>query len=434
MLQETLLRASEIPDASAPLVICNQDHRFMVAEQLRLEEMQAEAIILEPVGRNTAPAVAIAALAAKPDEILLVLAADHVIADTKEFSAAVVKAAALADQGRLVTFGIVPESAQTGYGYIRRGESIEGAESAFRVAAFVEKPDQAMAESYIESGEYYWNSGMFAFRADRYLAELEQHNPQMLQACINAWKNANDAYGFIWLDQAAFSGCVSDSIDYAVMEKTDSAAVIPLQVGWNDIGSWSALWDVSEKDGQKNYIQGDVLMHDSQGCYIRAENKMVATVGLEDIVVVETDDAVLVAARDRVQEVKKITDLLKTENRSECESHRKVYRPWGWYDSVDIGERHQAKRIVVDPGARLSVQKHHHRAEHWIVVRGTAKVLKGDEELLLAENESTYIPIGTVHSLENPGVIPLEMIEVQTGSYLGEDDIVRFEDRYGRES
>ncbi|MCP3956001.1 MAG: mannose-1-phosphate guanylyltransferase/mannose-6-phosphate isomerase, partial [Desulfobacterales bacterium] len=403
-------------------------------EQLRLEDMEAEAIILEPVGRNTAPAVAIAALAAEPDDVLLVLAADHVIADTEEFSAAVVKAAELADQGRLVTFGIVPESAQTGYGYIRRGEGIEGAQSAFLVDAFVEKPDQAMAESYIESGEYYWNSGMFAFRADRYLAELEQHNPQMLQACINAWKNAKDAYGFIWLDQAAFSGCVSDSIDYAVMEKTDSAAVIPLQVGWNDIGSWSALWDVSEKDGQENYIQGDVLMHDTQGCYIRAENKMVATVGLEDIVVVETDDAVLVAARDRVQEVKKITDQLKAENRSECESHRKVYRPWGWYDSVDVGERHQAKRIVVNPGAKLSLQKHHHRAEHWIVVKGTAKVQKGDEELVLSENESTYIPIGTVHSLENPGVISLEMIEVQTGSYLGEDDIVRFEDCYGRES
>ncbi len=404
----------------------------MVAEQLRVEGVNAEAIMLEPVGRNTAPAVAIAALAAKPDDVLLVLAADHVILNSQAFSDAVVKAAELANSGHLVTFGIVPESAETGYGYIRGASQVDVAGTAYSVDTFVEKPDMATAESYVESGDYFWNSGMFVFRADHYLAELQKHCPEMLQACMNAWEKASSACDFIWLDQASFVACPSDSIDYAVMEKTDSAVVMPLQVGWSDVGSWSALWEVSQKNEHENILQGDVLVHDTRGCYIHAENKLVATVGLEGVVVVETDDAVLVAPKSRVQEVKTITNQLKAANRSECETHRKVYRPWGWYDSVDVGERHKAKRIVVNPGAKLSVQKHHHRAEHWVVVRGTARVKRGEEELLLAENESTYIPIGTIHSLENPGKIPLEMIEVQTGSYLGEDDIVRFEDRYGR--
>jgi len=432
MLQDTVLRAAEIPGAGAPVVICNQEHRFMVAEQLRVEGVNAEAIMLEPVGRNTAPAVAIAALAAKPDDVLLVLAADHVILDSQAFSDAVVKAVELAYSGHLVTFGIVPESAETGYGYIRGASQVDVAGTAYSVDAFVEKPDLATAESYVESGDYFWNSGMFVLRADHYLAELQKHCPEMLQSCVNAWEKASSAYDFIWLDQASFVACPSDSIDYAVMEKTDSAVVMPLQVGWSDVGSWSALWEVSQKNEHENILQGDVLVHDTRGCYIHAENKLVATVGLEGVVVVETDDAVLVAPKSRVQEVKTITNQLKAGNRSECETHRKVYRPWGWYDSVDVGERHKAKRIVVNPGAKLSVQKHHHRAEHWVVVRGTARVKRGEEELLLAENESTYIPIGTIHSLENPGKIPLEMIEVQTGSYLGEDDIVRLEDRYGR--
>ncbi len=434
MLQETLLRASKIPDASSAMVVCNEDHRFMVAEQFRAEGVEPGTIILEPIGRNTAPALAVAALSAAPGDVLLVLAADHVIADVTGFSEAVSSAVELAEDGKLVTFGVVPESAETGYGYIRRGKLVDGSELAFCVDAFVEKPDQETAIAYLESGEYYWNSGMFVFRADRYLEELEKYQPDIMQACKRAWETTNDRYGFIWLNEADFSACPSDSIDYAVMEKTDSAVVLSLDTGWNDIGAWSAIWDISEKDEGENVLQGDVLLYDTLSCYIRAENRLVATVGLRDIIVIETDDAVLVACKDRVQEVKKITDQLRAENRSECESHRKVYRPWGWYDSVDVGDRHQVKRIVVKPGAKLSIQKHHHRAEHWIVVRGMAKVQKGEEELLLAENESTYIPIGTIHSLENPGVIPLEMVEVQTGSYLGEDDIVRFEDRYGREN
>jgi mannose-1-phosphate guanylyltransferase/mannose-6-phosphate isomerase len=432
MLQETLLRLDGLGNIDNPIVVCNEDHRFMVAEQLRELGVTPQSILLEPVGRNTAPAVAMAALSAdSPDALLLVLAADHVISDVASFQLSILKAVQLADSGALVTFGIVPTGPETGYGYIQRGDADAAGES-YSVAAFVEKPDLSTATAYIDSGDYYWNSGMFVFRASRYLEELERHNPAMLAACQKAHQNALVSPDFTRLGKEAFAACPADSIDYAVMEKTDSAVVVPLNAGWNDVGSWSALWDVAGKDVNGNAIKGDVLAVDTGNSYLHSENKLVAVVGLSDMVVVETDDAVMVSPRSRVQEVKQIVDLLKAAGRCEYETHRKVYRPWGYYDSIDLGERHQAKRIVVNPGAKLSLQMHHHRAEHWIVVKGTASVTRGEEQMMLSENQSTYIPIGTTHSLENPGVIPLEMVEVQTGSYLGEDDIVRFEDRYGR--
>ncbi len=432
MLQETLMRLDGLHDLSDPIVVCNEDHRFMVAEQLREMGVDSQSILLEPVGRNTAPAVAMAALSSQsPDELLLVLAADHVIVDIERFQAAIRQAVDVADSGALVTFGIVPTGPETGYGYIKRGKNLDET-GAYGVEKFVEKPDLDTATRYIDSGDYYWNSGMFVFKASRFLEELERHNPEMLAACRKAHKSATVSPDFTRLGKEAFSACPADSIDYAVMEKTDQAVVVPLDAGWNDVGSWSALWDVAGKDSQGNALKGDVLCVDTKNSFIQSENKLVAVVGLSDMVVVETDDAVMVSPRSRVQEVKQIVDLLKVAGRCEFESHRKVYRPWGYYDSIDLGERHQAKRIVVNPGAKLSLQMHHHRAEHWIVVKGTASVTRGEELLLLSENQSTYIPIGTTHSLENPGVIPLEMVEVQTGSYLGEDDIVRFEDRYGR--
>ncbi|TVO77670.1 mannose-1-phosphate guanylyltransferase/mannose-6-phosphate isomerase [Sedimenticola selenatireducens] len=432
MLQETLLRLDGLGDIDNPIVVCNEDHRFMVAEQLRELGVIPQSILLEPVGRNTAPAVAMAALSAhSPDALLLVLAADHVISDVASFQSSILKAVQLADSGALVTFGIVPTGPETGYGYIQRGDADAAGES-YSVTAFVEKPDLSTATAYIDSGEYYWNSGMFVFRASRYLEELGRHNPAILAACQKAHQNALVSPDFTRLGKEAFAACPADSIDYAVMEKTDRAVVVPLDAGWNDVGSWSALWDVAGKDVNGNAIKGDVLAVDTGNSYLHSENKLVAVVGLSDMVVVETDDAVMVSPRSRVQEVKQIVDLLKAAGRCEYETHRKVYRPWGYYDSIDLGERHQAKRIVVNPGAKLSLQMHHHRAEHWIVVKGTASVTRGEELLMLSENQSTYIPIGTTHSLENPGVIPLEMVEVQTGSYLGEDDIVRFEDRYGR--
>lgn len=432
MLQETVARLDGLDGVAAPIVVCNEDHRFMVAEQLREIGVTAQAILLEPVGRNTAPAVALAALAAEsPDELLLVLAADHVISDKPAFHAAVMKAADAARAGRLVTFGVVPTGPETGYGYIRRGDAATW-DGTYAVKQFVEKPDLETARGYLDSGDYYWNSGMFVFTAAQYLAALEKHRPEMLAACRSAYANSHPSPDFVRLDKAAFAACPADSIDYAVMEKTDRGVVVPLDAGWNDVGSWSALWEVAGKDGQGNSLKGDVLSVDTRNSYIQSENKLVAVVGLDDMVVVETDDAVMVSPKSRVQEVKQIVDLLREAGRSESELHRKVYRPWGYYDSIDLGERHQAKRIVVNPGAKLSLQMHHHRAEHWIVVKGTASVTRGEEEMLLTENQSTYIPIGTTHSLENRGVIPLEMVEVQTGSYLGEDDIVRLDDRYGR--
>ena len=431
MVQQTLARLDGIAGLKPPIAVCNEDHRFMMAEQLWEIDCKAAAIILEPVGKNTAPAVAMAALAAtSEDDVLLVLPADHVIDDTPAFQDAVLQAKVMAEAGFLVTFGIVPAHPETGYGYIKRGDEIR--EQAFNVAAFVEKPDLKTATEYVDSGDYFWNSGMFAFKAGRYLEELEKFNPEMLACCRKTFAAAKIDMDFTRLDKEIFSDCPADSIDYAVLEKTEQAIVIPLDTGWNDVGSWSALWDVTQKDENGNAIHGDVLTVDTKNSFIHTEGRLVATIGVDDLVVIETDDAVMVAPKDRVQDVRAIVDQLKKIGRKEAKLHRKVYRPWGHYDSVDNGERHQTKRIVVKPGARLSVQKHHHRAEHWVVVKGTALVTKAGEQILLSENESVYIPLGTVHCLENPGVIPLEMVEVQSGSYLGEDDIVRYEDKYGR--
>ncbi len=431
MVQETMLRLSGLSGLKNPIAVCNEDHRFMMAEQLWEIGVKPSAIILEPVGKNTAPAVALAALtAASEDEVLLVLPADHVITDIGSFHAGIRQAEELAQQGYLVTFGIVPTHPETGYGYIMKDSEPLG--NAHKVAAFVEKPDLVAAKNYLKSGDYLWNSGMFAFTAGNFLKELEKYNPQMLSACKQALNSAKTDLDFIRLDKVIFSACPADSIDYAVMEKTEKAAVIPLDAGWNDVGSWSALWDVTEKDDSGNAISGDVMTLDTKNSYVYSENKLVTLIGVDNLIVIETKDAVMIAPKDRVQEVKQIVDQLRRQNRSEAEVHRKAYRPWGHYDSVDSGDRHQTKRIVVKPGAKLSLQKHHHRAEHWVVVKGTALVTRGDEQILLTENESTFIPLGTVHRLENPGVIPLEIVEVQSGSYLGEDDIVRFGDSYGR--
>ncbi len=431
MLQETVLRLKGIEGIKPPIGVCNIDHRFMMAEQLREINTPASAIILEPVGKNTAPAVALAALAAgSEEEILLVLPADHVIEDIELFQSAVNQAKKMAEHDYLVTFGIVPTMPETGYGYIKAGS--HNTNFAFNVDSFIEKPDLETAEIYVESGNYFWNSGMFVFKAGRYLEELNKFNPDMLNVCRKTYNSAKIDEDFVRLDNAIFSQCPSDSIDFAIMEKTDKAVVVPLTAEWNDVGSWSALWDVINKDESGNAINGDVLTVNTQDCILHSSSRLIATVGLRDLVIVETADAVMVASKRDVQEVKAIVDKLKSQNRPEATIHRKVYRPWGYYDLVDCGDRHNTKRIVVNPGAKLSVQKHHHRAEHWIVVKGTAMVTKQDEQILLTENESAYIPVGVVHCLENPGVIPLEMIEVQSGSYLGEDDIVRFDDRYGR--
>ena len=432
MLQATWQRVAELASA-APLVVANEDHRFMVAEQLRELGCTPAAIVLEPVGRNTAPAIAVAALQATADgtdPLLLVLPSDHVIADAAGFRAAVAAATPAAQNGKLVTFGIVPTAAETGYGYI---QAVAGGDAPVRaVARFVEKPDAATAAQYLASGQYFWNSGMFLFQASRYLAELERHAPAMLAACRKAFAAAARDADFVRLDKAAFAACPSDSIDYAVMEKTADAAVLPIDVGWNDVGSWSALWEVAQQDGDGNAHHGDVIALDCRDTLAWGDRRLVAMIGLRDIVVVDSDDALLVAHKDHVQDVKEVVARLKAEGRSESNLHRKVYRPWGAYDSIDMGERFQVKRITVNPGAALSLQMHHHRAEHWIVVSGTAEVTRGEETLLLSENQSTYIPLGVTHRLRNPGKVPLELIEVQSGSYLGEDDIVRFEDVYGR--
>ena len=437
MLQTTIRRLRGLA-AENPVVICNDEHRFLVAEQLRAINKLANNIILEPAGRNTAPAIALAALTALQtapegsDPLLLVLAADHVIRDETAFTAAVQSACAYAEAGKLVTFGIVPTSAETGYGYIKRGVATGETQAAYTVAQFVEKPDQSTAEHYLESGDYYWNSGMFLFRASRYLAELQQFRPDIYAACVEAVGTVNADLDFVRVNKAAFLSCPSDSIDYAVMERTADAVVVPMSAGWSDVGSWSSLWDISEKDINGNVSHGDVLQHNSQNNYVFAESSLVTTVGVQDLVIVQTKDAVLVADKHQVQDVKKIVESLKAAGRTEHHIHREVYRPWGKYDSIDNGERYQVKRITVKPGEKLSIQMHHHRAEHWIVVSGTASVTNGDSVQLVTENQSVYIPVGQIHALENPGKIMLEMIEVQSGSYLGEDDIVRFEDRYGR--
>ncbi len=431
LLQDTLLRLSGLEGLQAPLAVCNEEHRFMMAEQLWEIDAKPAAIILEPVGKNTAPAITMAALSADKDDILLVLPADHVITNIEAFHDAIHHAKILAEQGYLVTFGIVPTAPETGYGYIKR-DNVQQGGGAFNVAAFVEKPDLDTAESYLQSGDYFWNSGMFVFKASSFLDELAKFDLTMLSVCQQALNAAKVDVDFVRVDKDVFATCPSNSIDYAVMEKTDLAVVIPLDAGWNDIGSWSALWDVTQKDSHGNAISGDVVTLDTENSFIYAEHKLVTVIGVQNLVVVETKDALMIASKDKVQDVKHIVEQLKKANRKEAEIHRKIYRPWGHYDLVDEGEPHHTKRIVVKPKAKLSVQKHHHRAEHWVVVKGTALVSKGDETLLITENESTYIPVGMIHSLENPGVIPLEIVEVQSGSYLGEDDIVRFSDTYHR--
>ena len=433
MLQQTAQRVAGL-DCAAPVVVCNEAHRFLVAEQLRALKLTPKAIVLEPFGRNTAPAIALAALAARRDAggvdpLLLVLPADHVIRDTAVFQQAVRTALPAAEQGQLVTFGIVPDRPETGYGYIQRGAA-QG--NVFRIARFVEKPDLERARQFVAAQDYYWNSGMFLFRAGRYLEELERLAPEMAHACRTAFEQGRKDLDFTRLDAAVFEGCPSDSIDYAVMEKTAGAVVVPLDAGWSDVGSWSALHDASDADADGNVAHGDVLQEDSSGCYLYAESRLVAAVGLRNHVVVETKDAVLVAPRDRVQDVKKLVNRLKEQGRYEHSLHREVFRPWGSYDRIESGARFVVNRVRINPGASQSLQLHHHRAEHWVVVSGTARVTRGEEVFLLEENQSAFIPIGVPHRIENPGKIALHLIEVQSGTYLGEDDIVRLEDRYGR--
>lgn len=433
LYQETVLRAERLPDAAPAVTVCSEDHRFMVGEQLAEIGQASGGILLEPVARNTAPAIAAAArhvLASDPDGLLLIMPADHLIQDESAFRAAVERATPLANEGWLVTFGIKPDAPETGYGYIQAGDELEG---GYKIRQFVEKPDLERAKRYVESGDFAWNSGMFMFRADRYLSELGRVAPAMAEAVDRATASASNDLDFVRLDRAAFESAPSDSIDYAVMEKTEHAAVVPVSCGWSDIGSWSSLWSVSERDESGNYQEGDVVTVDTRDCLVRAsERRMIATIGVDDLVIVDTPDATLVARKDRVQDVKAIVDKLKQAKRQEHLFHRKVYRPWGNYDSIDMGERFQVKRIVVKPGAALSLQKHHKRAEHWIVVSGIAEVTCDDKVFELKENESTYIPLGSVHRLRNMGTELVELIEVQSGHYLGEDDIVRLEDVYGR--
>ncbi|WP_295992845.1 mannose-1-phosphate guanylyltransferase/mannose-6-phosphate isomerase [Rugamonas sp.] len=434
MLQDTALRLAGRPELMAPLVVCGNEHRFMVAEQMREINMTPLAILLEPVGRNTAPAVAAAAhflLAQDPDAVMLVLAADHVIADVDAFYAAVGHAAALVGDGAMATFGIVPTGPETGYGYIQSGAAA-GAANCYKVDRFVEKPDRATAQGFVDAGNYFWNSGMFLFRADSYLAELREFQPAIASATEAAVRLGYHDLDFCRLDEASFKASPSDSIDYAVMERTRHAVVVPADIGWSDVGSWSALWEVQPHDADGNAVRGDVYLDGVSGSLVRAESRIVAVIGVKDLVVVETADAVLIAHKDQVQRVKQVVEHLKTQDRTEHLHHTKVYRPWGCYEGIDVGERFQVKRITVNPGGKLSLQMHHHRAEHWVVVSGTARVTCGDSVKLLTENESTYIPIGMNHRLENPGKLPLHLIEVQSGSYLGEDDIVRFEDVYQR--
>lgn len=434
LLQDTASRLDSIDAVGNPVFVCNEEHRFLVAEQVRTMGKEPEAIMLEPEGRNTAPALTIAALylADKdPDAIMVAMPADHVIPDAVAFTATVEKAGQLAEAGYLVTFGIVADKPETGFGYIRRGDGIE-ASGGYKVDAFVEKPDAEAAQGYLDAGGYYWNAGIFVLRADRWLEEIGKYQPEILAACKKAMAGSLRDSDFVRADKDAFLASPSDSIDYAVMEKTDKAAVVPMETSWSDVGSWSSIWEVSEQDEQGNVTKGDVLTHGSTNSLFMAEDRCIAAVGLDNIVVIETSDAVLVADKNGCQDVKAIVNQLKQGDREEYRVHSRVYRPWGDYEGIDTGGRYQVKRLTVKPGAKLSLQMHHHRAEHWIVVSGTARVTRGDDVFMLSENESTYIPLGTTHRLENPGNIPLEIIEVQSGSYLGEDDIVRFEDVYNR--
>ncbi|HDR9870685.1 TPA: mannose-1-phosphate guanylyltransferase/mannose-6-phosphate isomerase [Burkholderia cenocepacia] len=436
LAQQTALRLRHIPNVANPIVVTNNEQRFLVAEQLREVGITPSSVVLEPVGRNTAPAIAIAALLAlneSPDALLLVLPSDHVIQNEDAFVAAALEAAHIAADHYLVTFGITPTEAHTGFGYIRRGNAIAEGKSVYKVDAFVEKPDATTAGRFLVDGNYYWNSGMFLLKASTYLEELKLHAPEIARHAELSLETAKRDADFVRMDSDVFGACPNISIDYAVMEKTDRAAVVEgVDFGWNDIGSWDALAQISKCDEDHNASIGDVFMHETTNSYIRAENRMVAAIGVDNVVIVETADAVLVANRDNTQDVKKVVEWLNASGRQESVTHRRVVRPWGDYEGLDQGERFQVKRIVVKPGAQLSLQMHHHRAEHWIVVKGTALVTNGDKEIMLTENQSTYIPLGATHRLSNPGKIPLELIEVQSGSYLGEDDIVRFEDTYGR--
>lgn len=438
MLQNTILRTSRFPEICAPIIICNENHRFMIAEQLRRLNIQPAAIILEPVGRNTAPALAVAALQAKQaesDPLLLVLPADHHMEDITAFHSALSSGVHFAEKKYLITFGIVPNAPETGYGYIRKGGPLQGAGTGFQAMIldeFVEKPDRKTAEGYLASGDYLWNSGIFLFKTSRVLEELKTHAPDILNACEQSFSKGKKDLDFFRLDPDSFAACPSDSIDYAVMEHTEKGAVVPLDAGWNDLGSWEALWQVGAKDDHQNVIQGDVLVEDVKNSYLRAASRLIAAVGLDDHIVVETADAVVISPRKRVQDVKRLVDRLKRHNRREALNHLKEYRPWGASEDIDRSERFQVKRLTVKPGAKMSLQKHYNRAEHWIIVKGTARVTRGEEQFILKEDQSTYIPIGVPHRLENPGKVALELIEVQTGSFLGEDDIERLEDIYGR--
>lgn len=441
MLQETVVRLDGVAELAEPFLICNEEHRFAVAEQLRLLGKRGQ-ILLEPFGRNTAPALTLAALWAQrdgDDPVLVVMPADHVILDDDVFRKAVKRAVELAEQGFAVTFGITPDCPEAGYGYIQFGTRTPLDDDAYFLSRFVEKPDRDTAQAYLDAGDYLWNSGIFVMRSSTWLSALALCRPDILGACTKALESVSQDGDFVRIDRSEFEKSPSDSIDYAVMERLSTgqgglpkSAVIPLSAGWSDVGAWDALWKVLPKCEAGNATRGDVMLESCRNTLAVSESRLVTCIGLSDVVVVETNDAILVARHDATQDVKKIVDRLKAEKRSVAQWHRKVHRPWGWYDGVDSGERFQVKRICVKPGASLSLQMHHHRAEHWIVVTGTAKVTKGDDAFLVSENQSTYIPLGTKHRLENPGIVPLEMIEVQSGSYLGEDDIVRFEDTYGR--
>ena len=437
LLQQTAQRVADFGRFGAPLVVCNREHRFVIAEQLRQLGLEPQGIILEPVGRNTGPAVAVAALALEsrlgPDALALFLPSDHLIADVAEFRAAVETAAAAAQAGHLVTFGIEPSAPETGFGYIARGGALDGIAGAYRVERFVEKPDRATAERFLADGGYSWNSGMFLFRVGQIIAELTRFEPGMIEACRAALTGVKPDLDFLPLAEKAFGKAPAKSIDVAVMERTTSAAVVPARLGWSDIGSWSALSDIAATDADGNTLIGDAVVQDTHRTYVRSEGRLTAVLGLEDAVVVATDDAVLVASKARAQDVKLLVDRLKAAGREELMQHKRVHRPWGWHQTLDLGDRFRVKHIMVKPGHSLSLQKHFHRAEHWVVVYGVAEVTRGDATLIVHENESVFVPIGTLHRLHNPGKLPLKLIEVQSGSYLGEDDIVRLEDKYGRE-
>ncbi len=436
LFQETLIRLKDFPGMAAPLVVCNNEHRFLVAEQLHSIHSPPLLQILEPLGRNTAPAAAVAAFSAQAKDgqaILLVLPADHLIQDVPGFHAAIRAALELAQQDRLVTFGITPNEPATGFGYIERGDALGTGGHSFSVAHFVEKPTLEKAKEFLASGKFFWNSGMFVFKASVYLSELQRCRPDIYQAAQQAWQHSTHDLDFCRLDEQAFAACPSDSIDYAVMEHTQAATMVTVDIGWSDIGSWSSLSEVSTKNALGNALRGDVYARETINCYVRAESRMVATIGVRDLVIVETADAVLVMHKDFAQDVKHTVEYLKQAERTEHLIHRRVYRPWGYYEGIDVGERFQAKRIMVKVGAKLSLQMHHHRAEHWVVVSGKAKVTRGEETMFLHEDQSTYIPIGMKHRLENVGDNPLYLIEVQSGGYLGEDDIVRFDDDYKRD-